>query len=72
VGGVLVIPSGLHVKPSRRWSTVVAASLPSWWSVWWTVESIQVPGMDQQPDAEHRQRQPGEDRGGEQASYAGG
>ena len=32
----------------------------------------QVPGMDQQPDAEHRQRQPREDRGGEQASYAGG
>ena len=32
----------------------------------------QVLGMDQQPDAEHRQRQPREDRGDEQASYAGG
>ena len=32
----------------------------------------QVPGMDQQSDAEHRQRQPREDRGGEQASYTGG
>ncbi len=32
----------------------------------------QVLGMDQQPNAEHLQRQPREDRGAEQAPEAGG
>ena len=31
VTGVLVIPSGLHVMPSRRWSTVVVTSMSSRW-----------------------------------------